>query len=81
MNEWRRSFGDSLQNSFGPVHLWIKCVNNMIRGILFVEPLSNSLHSRRDDTALYNELNWDANGDNFKLTFSGHRVDLTHLKA
>ena len=80
LNEWKKTFGNDLLSSFGPVHLWLKCVNNIIRGLLFVQQLSTSHYSRRDDTALYNELNWDFNSDNFKLTLNGHRVDLIHSR-
>ena len=56
--EWASSFPHAAKETYGPVHLWLRCIDDKVRGIFYIESLSD-YDERLDDTASYQKKYWD----------------------
>jgi hypothetical protein len=61
LQEWKATFVHPehqqrlTEDSYGPVHLWLKCIDKKVRGYLFLENLSDGLpgtSAQEDDKLL-----------------------------
>ena len=76
--EWDDSFGaKSYPFAYGPVHIWMRCYNNTIRGSTLIEPLNDDA-TFKDDTALVQKLNLNNPDYDFALFINNEKARFTH---
>lgn len=42
LEEWRRTFGPDQEHHYGPLHLWMRCVGDNVRGYYFLEAVEDN---------------------------------------
>ena len=70
--EWKNSFPHAADETYGPVHLWLRCLGDKIRGIFYIESLSD-YDQPIDDTAGYLKKYWD-DSPGLTLYFNDEKV-------